>query len=102
VSIALVLFSIAVGCVSAGILGSMWKIAFDEDPSFDLLFDPNPTLLTPFRALMVVFSAPNIVGERALWWLIAQPIVGVPFLALAAAWSFVQGAFILIQVFGFK
>jgi hypothetical protein len=101
-SITLVLFAIAVGFVSAGVMGSLWKLSFDEEPSFDLLFDLNPTLLTPFRALAVVFSAPSVVGERAIWWMIAQPLIGVPLLAIAAGWSFLQGVVILTQVFGFK
>jgi hypothetical protein len=101
-SITLVLFAIAVGFVSAGVMGSLWKLMFDEEPSYDLLFDLNPTMLTPFRALAVVFSAPSVVGERAIWWMIAQPLIGVPLLAIAAGWSFLQGVVILTQVFGFK
>jgi hypothetical protein len=100
--VTLVLFAMAVGFVSAGVLGSFWKFAFDEEPRFGLLFHPEPTLLTPLRTLAVVFSGPSVVGERALWWMIAQPLIGVPLLAIAAGWSFLQGVFILTQVFGFK
>jgi hypothetical protein len=101
-SMALVLFAIAVGFVSAGILAATWTLAFDEEPAFAALLNPEPTLLMPFRALAIVFSAPSILGERAIWWLIAQPLVGIPLFALAAAWSFVQGVVILTQFFGFK
>lgn len=100
-SITLVLFAMAVGLVSAGILGSLWSMVFDEQPHFELLLDPQPSLLTPFRALTVVFSAPSVIAERAFWWLIAQPLIGVPLLALAAGWSFLQGVFILTTFFGF-
>jgi hypothetical protein len=101
-NITLVLFAMAVGLVSAGLIGNLWNMMFDEEPKYELLFDLNPTLLTPFRALAVVFSAPSAIGERAVWWMIAQPLIGVPLLAIAAGWSFLQGVVILTQVFGFK
>ncbi len=98
----LVLFAIAVGLVSAGLLGSLWTLVFEEEPQLGLLLDAEPTLLTPLRALSVVFAAPSTIAEKALWWLVAEPMLGVPLMALAVGWSFLQGVFILTQVFGFK
>src|SRR5262245_21950614 len=95
------LFAIAVGFVAAGIIASMWELAFDEEPRLGHLFDPNPTLLTPFRAMAVVLVAPATVMKLALWWLIEQPLIGVMLLVAASLWSFLQGVFILTQVFGF-
>jgi hypothetical protein len=95
------LFAFAVGIVAAGIIASMWELAFDEEPRLGRLFDPNPTLLTPFRAVAVVLSAPATVTRLALWWLIEQPLIGLLLLAAGAIWSFFQGVFILTQIIGF-
>ena len=95
------LFAIAIGVVAAGIIGSMWEMAFDEEPRLSCLFDPNPTLLTPFRAMAVILSAPATLMKLALWWLIEQPMIGVILLLTGSLWSFLQGVFILTQVFGF-
>jgi hypothetical protein len=63
-SITLVLFAIAVGFVSAGVMGSLWKLMFDEEPSYDLLFDLNPTMpsalwLLCFRHQVLSVNAPS-------------------------------------------
>lgn len=96
------LFAIAVGVVAAGIIASMWELAFDEEPGLGRLFDPDPTLLTPLRALAVVLSAPVMVMKLALSWLIDQPLIGVILLLAGSLWSFLQGVFILTRVFGFS
>jgi hypothetical protein len=100
ISHAAVLFAIAVGFASAGIVGSAWHLAFDEEPRFSSLFDPFPGLLTPFRVIAVVLAAPTTVLLQAFSDLIARPILGVPVFAVAMVWSFFQGVFILTQVFG--
>ncbi len=94
------LFALAVGFTSAGIVGSFWNIAMDEEPRLGALFDANPTLLTPLRVLAIVFAAPVTVLLTAFHDLIERPILGVPVLAAALGWSFLQGVFILTQVFG--
>jgi hypothetical protein len=96
------LFAMVVGVVAAGLISSAWELAFEEEPRLAQLLDPSPTLLTPFRALAIVFSAPAIVMKLAFWWLIEQPFVGIPLLLGGALWSFLQGVFILTQVFGFS
>jgi hypothetical protein len=95
------LFAIAVGVVAAGIIASIWEMAFNEELRLALLFDADPTLLTPFRAMAVVLSAPASVMKLALWWLIEQPLIGLLLLAAGTVWSFVQGVFILTSVFVF-
>jgi hypothetical protein len=95
------LFAVAVGVVTAGIISSMWELAFDEEPGLNQLLDPDPTLLTPLRVMAAVLSAPLTVFNAALWWLIERPLVGTILLLAGALWSFVQGVFILTQVFGF-
>jgi hypothetical protein len=95
------LFAIAVGVVAAGLIGSMWELAFDEEPRLALLLDPDPDFVTPFRALAVVLSAPVTVMKEAMWWLIERPAVGITLLLAGSVWSFFQGVFILTQLFGF-
>jgi hypothetical protein len=94
------LFAIAVGIVSSGLVSSVWRLATDEELALRDLLDPFPTFVTPFRALAIVFAAPMIVLLDAAWWIIEKPFVGVPILASGLTWSFLQGVFILNQVFG--
>ena len=94
------LFAIAVGFVSAGLIGSAWALATDEEPLLAGLFDPNPGLLTPLRVLAIVFAAPTTILLDAFDQLIDRPIIGVPVFLSALVWSFFQGVFILTQVFG--
>jgi hypothetical protein len=94
------LLAIAVGFVSAGIIGSGWRLATGEEPQLGLLLDPFPTLLTPLRVMVIILAAPSIVLVDAFGWLIRQPFFGVPLMAAATVWSFLQGVFILTRVFG--
>ena len=94
------LFAIAVGFVSAGIIGSVWGMATDEEPRLGALLDPNPTLVTPLRALVIVFAAPTTILLDAMDDLIDRPLLGLPVFAASLLWSFFQGVFILNQVFG--
>lgn len=95
------LLAIAVGIVSSGLVSSLWEIATDEALELRDLMDPAPTLVTPFRVLAIVWSAPMIVLADAFWWIIARPFVGLPLLISGLVWSFLQGVFILTKVFGF-
>jgi hypothetical protein len=94
------LFAIAVGFVSAGIIGSLWNIATDEEPRLVKLFDANPTLMTPLRVFAIIFSAPTTVLLHGFEDVIARPFLGIPVLGAALLWSFMQGVFILTQIFG--
>jgi hypothetical protein len=93
--------AILVGIVSSGLIGSAWELATGEDVRLRDILDPDPSVLTPFRVLAAVFSAPTQILLDGFWWLIAQPFLGVPILVAGFAWSFLQGVFILTKVFGF-
>lgn len=93
-------FAIAVGFVSAGIIGSVWSMATDEEPRLGALLDANPTLVTPLRVLAIVFAAPTSILLDAFDDLIDRPLLGVPVFIASLVWSFFQGVFILTQVFG--
>jgi hypothetical protein len=95
------MMAVFVGVVSSGLIGSAWELATGEEARLGNLLDPNPGVLTPFRAMAAIFSAPTTVLSDGFWWLIAQPLFGVPILVAGLVWSFLQGVFILTQVFGF-
>jgi hypothetical protein len=95
------LLAILMGIVSSGVVGSAWELATGEEPRLGDLLDPNPDLLTPLRVLAAVFAAPAKILSDGFWWLIVQPFFGLPILIAGLAWSFLQGVFILTQVFGF-
>ena len=95
------LLAVAVGIVSSGLVASAWKLATDEELHLIGLFDAYPTLLTPLRVLAIILAAPVIVLTDAFWWLVDRPLAGVPILSAGLLWSFLQGVFILTQVFGF-
>lgn len=95
------ILAVLVGIVSSGLVGSAWELATGEDVRLRDILDENPTTLTPFRVLAAVFSAPAKILLDGFWWLIAQPLLGVPILAIGFGWSFLQGVFILTKIFGF-
>jgi hypothetical protein len=68
--------AILVGIVSSGLIGSAWELATGEDARMRDLLDYDPTLLTPFRALVIMLSAPSKILADGVWWLIAQPFLG--------------------------
>ena len=90
-----------VGIVSSGIVGSAWELATGEDVRLRDILDAQPTGMTPFRVLAAVFSAPAKILLDGFWWLIAQPLLGLPILVIGFGWSFLQGVVILTKVFGF-
>jgi hypothetical protein len=92
-----VFFGVLTGLVSAGLTASLWEFATDESPRFRLLFDGD--FLTPLKVIVVVLAAPYILLSHAVWWLVARPSVGAPMFLLGLLWCFVQGVFILTQVF---
>jgi hypothetical protein len=92
--------ALAVGIVSSGLVGNAWAIVTGETVRLGDVLDPHPTPLTPFRVLAAVFSAPTTILLDGFWWLIAQPAFGIPIIAAGLVWSFLQGVFILNQVFG--
>ncbi len=96
------LFAIAVGFVAAGLVGSAWELAFDEEPHPSALLDANPTLLTPLRVMAIVLSGPVQLAKEGFWWLLQQPVFGAGLLLLGSLWSFFLGVVILTRIFGFN
>lgn len=96
------LFALAVGVVSSGIIGSAWSLAAGDEARLGQIFDPYPTFATPFRVLAAIFSAPTTILLDAFEWMIRAPFIGVPLTIAGLVWSFLQGVFILTQVFGFS
>jgi hypothetical protein len=96
------MLALAVGIVSSGLVASAWELATDEKLRLGDVMDANPTIATPLRVLATLLSAPTIVLLDGFWWLIAQPVFGLLILAAGFVWSFLQGVFILTQVFGFS
>jgi hypothetical protein len=93
------LYAAAVGFVAAGVTGSIWALATGESLRFGLLFEPG--VIAPLRALVVVAAAPLLL-LLAAWRFVGSIIVGMLLVAVSLAWSFLQGAFILTQFFGFS
>ena len=92
------LFAFATGIVSSGAIGSLWAIASGEAPSFRLLTESD--LLTPIKIPVALLSAPTTLLIDAMWWMIERPLIGLLLLLAGLSWSFIQGVFILTQVFG--
>ena len=92
------LFAMAAGLVSSGAIGSLWALATDEAPNFRRLEDDD--LYTPMRIVALVFSGPTTLIVESFWYLIDKPWLGIVMLLLGLVWSFIQGVFIMSQIFG--
>jgi hypothetical protein len=92
------LFAFAAGIISSGAIGSLWAMAADEAPNIARLEEDD--LLNPIRALVLVASAPTTLIVNSFWYLIDRPWLGLLMLLAGLAWSFVQGVFIMTQIFG--
>jgi hypothetical protein len=92
-------FAAAVGIVSAGLVGSLWLLLFNERLYFR---DPfcQPGWRSLLAALAVVYNAPILLFETGLAWTAEGRVSGTLLILLASGWSFLQGVFILTQVFG--
>ena len=75
-------------------------MATGDAPRLGDILDPSPTLLTPFRVIAALFSAPTAILVDGFGWFIAQPFFGIPVIIAGLVWSFLQGVFILTTVFG--
>jgi hypothetical protein len=94
------ILALAVGIASAGVAGSFWELITGDHPRIAGLLDPAPGLSTPFRVAAIVAYAPLMLLWQAMFWLIAKPLAGVLMLLAGLGWSFLQGVFILSQLFG--
>jgi hypothetical protein len=97
---ALYLYAAAVGIVTAGLTGSIWAFITGERPHFGLLLQPS--FFVPFRAAAVVTYAPLLMLYSGLRNLLAKPVAGIILVSSGIGWSFLQGVFILTQIFGLK
>jgi hypothetical protein len=93
--------ALMIGVVSSAVIANVWQLVMDEDLQFSDLMDPDPDILTPLRALAVVFSAPSRAIINGFGWLIAQPAIGFVIIVFGLGWSFLQGVFILTTLLGF-
>jgi hypothetical protein len=92
-------FAILVGVVAAGLIGSAWTIAAGDEPELAMLFQYQFDWLIPLRVAVFTFSLPRILFERGIAAYIEAPIASMVLFALALGWSFLQGVFILTQIF---
>ena len=91
------LFAAAAGIVLAGVTASLWTLAVGEEPRFGLLLEPSA--IAPLRALVVMVSAPILLLVAARHY-IGRASVSMLLVAASLGWSFLQGVFILTQIFG--
>jgi len=92
-------FAVAVGIVSAGLVGSLWLLLFNERLYFhDLFYRQGWWAL--LAALAVVYNAPVLLFETGLARAAEGRMSGGLLIVVASGWSFLQGVFILTQVFG--
>jgi hypothetical protein len=92
------LFAIATGIVSSGMIASLWAVLTDEVPDFKMLVDGDDLAFT--KVPLVILSAPTTLMSSAFWWLIQRPLTGIAMFLGGLTWSFIQGVFILTQIFG--
>ena len=92
------LFAIAVGLLSSGAIASLWAVMTDETPNMTML--TNRSFAAPLKVPLVILGAPVGLVGSALRWMFESPLLGGLLLILGIAWSFIQGVFILTQIFG--
>ncbi len=92
------LFAIAVGVVTSGAIVSLWAVLTDEAPSVVML--TNGSVFAPLKVPLVILGAPVTIMGSAFKWMFESPMLGVLLLILGIFWSFIQGVFILTQIFG--
>jgi hypothetical protein len=95
---AAILLAVATGIVASGLIGSLWEISSADPLNLSILRKED--LLVPVRVAVLVFSAPWLLISLAMWWFIEKPPMGIPLLIAGLAWSFIEGVFLLTQVFG--
>ena len=90
------LFTIATGFVAAGLAGSLYRMAMNKPPSFQMLSESTGGMVAGIVTL--VFAGPTVIMRNALK---AQVVENRPpaWLALSTViaifWSFLVGLFVL-------
>lgn len=89
-----ILYAGLVGFVAAGFTGSLWALLAGRPPSLALILRPHPLL--PLAAAAIALHGPLmlmryiVVDPLRRWWAVI----------IAAGWCFLEGVFILTEVFG--
>lgn len=96
-------YTIAVGFVAAGLIGSAYQLITNRQVAFELLFERNAHALVGVLAL--IFAGPTVIMRNAIRGRLLEQRPG-HWLALStvlsAGWSFLQGVFILSIVVSAK
>ncbi len=92
------LFAIAVGLVSAGIMRSLLALVTGKElrPALPHRAGFDAT----FKMLAIGVCAPLAMVRTGLWYLTRNPVFALIILCVGLGWSFLQGVFILTQIFG--
>jgi hypothetical protein len=96
----LYLYAVAVGFAAAGVTGSIWQMVTGQRPR--LILDQEPNLFTPLCAMATVINAPIAIFVSGVWRAFANPGLGLLLIAASLGWSFMQGVFILTQIFSLQ
>ncbi|MGQ0486539.1 MAG: DUF6949 family protein [Hyphomicrobiales bacterium] len=94
------LFAIAVGLVSAGIMGSIWTLFAGKELRAAL--PRKAGVDATLEMLAIGVNAPLAMVRTGSWYLSHDPILALIIIALGLGWSFLQGVFILTLLFGFR
>jgi hypothetical protein len=92
------IYTILVGFVSAGFVGSLWGLVAGRTPSPALLCERN--ILMPVAVLAVVLHTPVLLLKHGCLRFGQGRLAGLALIALSTAWCFLQGVFILTHMFG--
>lgn len=92
-------FAAAVGIVSAGLVGSLWLLLLGQRLYVHDLFY-RQGWVSILAALAVVYNAPILLFETGMAWVSEGRAAGAWLILMGTGWSFLQGVFILTQVFG--
>lgn len=86
------------GLVSAGLTGSAYALVAGEKPHLYILERYHIT--TPVRALALMAYAPMALVKEGWSYGSVNPVFGLLLFTVGTVWSFLQGVFIMITVFG--
>ena len=92
------IYTLIVGFVSAGFVGSLWGMFAGREPEPSLLLERN--LVTPLAVAALVFHSPIILLKHGCLGFAQGRMKGLALIAFSALWCFLQGVFILTQMFG--
>jgi hypothetical protein len=92
------IYTVVVGFVSAGFVGSLWGMVAGTEPRTAILFERS--WVTPVAVLALVFHSPILLLKHGCLRFGQGRLAGLALIAFAGLWCFLQGIFILTQMFG--